>query len=70
MAGRAYMSSTPLASEREDGWHVWVPVTERADRLGVLSMILPEWDEQLEYYLVELGYAARTWSSPARGTPT
>ena len=58
MAGRAYMSSTPLASEREDGWHVWVPVTERADRLGVLSMILPEWDEELEYYLVELGYAA------------
>ena len=58
MAGRAYMSSTPLAVQREDGWHVWVPVTERADRLGVLSMILPEWDEQLEYYLVELGYAA------------
>jgi serine phosphatase RsbU (regulator of sigma subunit) len=58
MAGRAYLSSTPLASQREDGWHVWVPVTERADRLGVLSMILPEWDEQLEYYLVELGYAA------------
>ena len=58
MAGRAYMSSTPLAVQREDGWHVWVPVTERADRLGVLSMILPEWDEQVEYYLVELGYAA------------
>jgi len=58
MAGRAYMSSTPLAAQRDDGWHVWVPVTERSDRLGVLSMILPEWDEELEYYLVELGYAA------------
>jgi serine phosphatase RsbU (regulator of sigma subunit) len=58
MAGRAYMSNAPLATEREDGWHVWVPVTERADRLGVLSMVLPEWDQELEYYLVELGYAA------------
>ena len=58
MAGRAYLSSTPLASQRDDGWHVWVPVTERADRLGVLSMTLPEWDADLEYYCVELGYAA------------
>jgi len=58
MAGRAYLSSTPLASKRDDGWHVWVPVTERADRLGVLSMTLPEWDADLEYYCVELGYAA------------
>ena len=58
MAGRAYLSSTPMASRRDDGWHVWVPVTERADRLGVLSMTLPEWDEDIEYYCLELGYAA------------
>ena len=58
MAGRAYLSSTPLAAQRDDGWHVWVPVTERADRLGVLSMTLPEWDADIEYYCVELGYAA------------
>ena len=58
MAGRAYLSSTPLASERDGGWQVWVPVTERADRLGVLSMALPEWDDDIEYYCVELGYAA------------
>ena len=58
MAGRAYLSSSPLASQRDDGWHVWVPVTERADRLGVLSMTLPEWDAEVEYYCVELGYAA------------
>ncbi|RJK95925.1 PP2C family protein-serine/threonine phosphatase [Vallicoccus soli] len=58
MAGRAFLSSTRLASRREDGWHVWVPVVERADRLGVLSMTLPEWDEDVEYYCVELGYAA------------
>jgi hypothetical protein len=58
MAGRAYLSSSPLAAERADGWHVWVPVTERAERLGVLSMTLPEWDADVEYYCVELGYAA------------
>ena len=58
MAGRAYLSSRPLAVQRDDGWHVWVPVTERADRLGVLSMTLPEWDEDVEFYCLELGYAA------------
>ena len=57
MAGRAYLSSTPLAAQRDDGWHVWVPVTERADRLGVLSMTLPEWDAEVEFYCVELGFA-------------
>ncbi len=58
MAGRAYLSNTPLAAQRDDGWHVWVPVMERADRLGVLSMTLPEWDADIEYYCVELGFAA------------
>jgi hypothetical protein len=47
-----------LAVERDDGWHVWVPVSERADRLGVLAMTLPRWDEQIEAGCVELGLAA------------
>lgn len=58
MAGRAFLSSTPLAAQRDDGWHVWVPVRERAQRLGVLSMTLPHWDEDIEQYCVELGFAA------------
>ncbi len=58
MPGRAFLSSSPLAAQRADGWHVWVPMTERADRLGVLSMTLPQWDAQLEDCCVELGYAA------------
>ena len=37
MAGRVFMSGRPLSSQRDDGWHVWVPVTERAQKLGVLS---------------------------------
>jgi serine phosphatase RsbU (regulator of sigma subunit) len=58
MAGRVFSSGTPLAAEREDGWHVWVPVTERAEKLGVLSMTLSRWDERLEAFCVELGIAA------------
>jgi phosphoserine phosphatase RsbU/P len=57
MAGRAFTSQSPLAVEREDGWHVWVPVSERADRLGVLAMTFPRWDEQIETWCVELGLA-------------
>lgn len=58
MAGRAFQSATVLAAQREDGWHVWVPVTERANKLGVLSMTVPVWDEQVEQFCGELGYAA------------
>ncbi len=58
MAGRVFTSQAPLAVEREDGWHVWVPVSERADRLGVLAMTIPRWDERIETWCVELGLAA------------
>lgn len=58
MAGRAFTSLAPTAAEREDGWHVWVPVTERANRLGVLSMMLPKWDADIEFFCTELGFAA------------
>ena len=58
MAGRAFTSSTALAAEREDGWHVWVPVTEQSNRLGVLAMTLSRWDEEIEFLVTELGLAA------------
>jgi serine phosphatase RsbU (regulator of sigma subunit) len=58
MAGRAFTSGTALAEEREDGWHVWVPVTEQSDRLGVLAMTLPRWDDEIEFLCCELGLAA------------
>jgi serine phosphatase RsbU (regulator of sigma subunit) len=57
MAGRAFTSATVLATERKGGWHVWVPVTERSNRLGVLAITLPRWDEELESLCVELGLA-------------
>jgi serine phosphatase RsbU (regulator of sigma subunit) len=58
MAGRAFTSATVLAAEREDGWHVWVPVSEQTNRLGVLAMTLPHWDEEIEFLCTELGLAA------------
>jgi serine phosphatase RsbU (regulator of sigma subunit) len=58
MAGRAFTSSTPLAAERADGWHVWIPVSEQANRLGVLAMTLPAWNAKLEKQCGELGLAA------------
>jgi serine phosphatase RsbU (regulator of sigma subunit) len=60
MAGRAFTSASPLAAEREDGWHVWVPVSEQANRLGVLAMTMPVWDTDIEEVCVELGLAAAT----------
>jgi serine phosphatase RsbU (regulator of sigma subunit) len=58
MAGRVFTSGQPLAAQREAEWRVWVPVSERAQRLGVLAMTLPDWDEQVEGFCVELGIAA------------
>ncbi|MFN2518204.1 MAG: PP2C family protein-serine/threonine phosphatase [Jatrophihabitantaceae bacterium] len=58
MAGRAFVSGEAVASEREDGWHVWVPVTERVNQLGVLSMTLPAWNADIESFCIELGVAA------------
>jgi serine phosphatase RsbU (regulator of sigma subunit) len=58
MAGRVFVSGRPLAAQRDDDWHVWVPVGERAQKLGVLSITLPAWDERIEAFCVELGIAA------------
>ena len=58
MAGRAFTSSTVVAAEHDDGWHVWVPVSEQSNRLGVLAMTVPRWDEEIEFLVTELGLAA------------
>lgn len=67
MAGRVFLSGRPLGTQRERGWHVWVPVAERAQKLGVLSMTLQAWDEQVEEFCVELGIAAGHLVSTANG---
>ena len=58
MAGRAFQSATVLAAQRGDTWQVWVPVLERANKLGVLAMSVPVFDQEVEFFCTELGYAA------------
>lgn len=58
MAGRAFQSATVLTAQRGDTWQVWVPVLERANKLGVLAMTVPEFDEEVEDFCTELGLAA------------
>lgn len=58
MAGRAFTTARCQAARRQEGWHVWVPVQERANPLGVLALTLPDWTEELDAFCVDLGYAA------------
>jgi serine phosphatase RsbU (regulator of sigma subunit) len=58
MAGRVFVTGEPAAVERGGGWQVWVPVTERVNQLGVLSMSLPAWNDEVAAYCTELGTAA------------
>jgi serine phosphatase RsbU (regulator of sigma subunit) len=58
MAGRAFTSASCQSVERDDGWHVWVPMRERANYLGVVAITLPDWDDDLEQFCLDLGLAA------------
>jgi serine phosphatase RsbU (regulator of sigma subunit) len=58
MAGRAFTTGQCQAVERADGWRAWVPVQERANRLGVLAITLPDWNDELDQFCIELGFAA------------
>jgi hypothetical protein len=58
MAGRAFTTGQCQAVERADGWRAWVPVRERANGLGVLAITLPDWNDELDQFCIELGYAA------------
>jgi serine phosphatase RsbU (regulator of sigma subunit) len=58
LAGRAFVSGKAFGVQRDHGWQVWVPVAERAQTLGVLSMTLPDWDERVEDFSIDLGIAA------------
>src|SRR5690242_18020951 len=38
MAGRAFLTRSPVSVERDDGFRVWVPIIEASDRTGVLAL--------------------------------
>ncbi|HYX44143.1 MAG TPA: PP2C family protein-serine/threonine phosphatase, partial [Acidimicrobiales bacterium] len=55
MAGRAFQVQQVLRAEVESGWRVWVPVRERAERLGVLEVDFGELDDDLLRLADDLG---------------
>ena len=55
MAGRAFQVQQVLRAEVEGGWRVWVPVRERAERLGVLEVDFGELDDELLRLADDLG---------------
>ena len=58
MAGRCFSTQEVLDAPAGDRVQVWVPVTERAERLGVLTLVLPELDEEQRLLASELGLLA------------
>ena len=58
MAGRCFTNQMLLDAPGEHGTQVWVPVTERAERLGVLSMTADSLDEEGRVFDEELGLLA------------
>jgi Stage II sporulation protein E (SpoIIE) len=46
MAGRAFLTQTPVKAERADGIRLWVPILEGSDRSGVLAVTLPDEDPE------------------------
>ena len=58
MAGRCFSTQTLLETAGDDELQVWVPVTDRAERLGVLAMTVASLDDDGRAYAEELGLLA------------
>jgi serine phosphatase RsbU (regulator of sigma subunit) len=58
MAGRAFTSAACQAAQRDDGWHVWIPMRERSNDVGVVAVTVPEWNDAVEQFCLDLGLAA------------
>ncbi len=58
MAGRCFRDQQLLEAERDGAVQVWVPVSERAERLGVLAFVVPRLDEPGRDLCAELGLLA------------
>jgi hypothetical protein len=55
LAGRAFQLQQVVSSDTDDGWRVWAPVRERAERIGVLEFGFPEIDDELLRLCDDLG---------------
>jgi len=55
MAGKAFQTQQVLTAAADDGWRVWVPIRERAERLGVLELGFTTIDDELLILAADLG---------------
>jgi serine phosphatase RsbU (regulator of sigma subunit) len=55
MAGRAFQRQEVLSAETDDGWRVWAPIVERAERLGVLELGFTTVDDEVRCLSEDLG---------------
>jgi serine phosphatase RsbU (regulator of sigma subunit) len=44
MAGRAFLTQSPVSAVRPEGIRLWVPICEGSDRTGVLAVTIPDDD--------------------------
>jgi hypothetical protein len=58
MAGRAFTTGQPVATARDDGVRVWVPVTEQSSRTGVLAVTVPHGTPEIIEHVELLGVFA------------
>lgn len=58
LAGRAFQLQQVVSAQVDDGWRVWAPVRERAERIGVLEFGFPELDDELLALCDDLGLLA------------
>lgn len=55
MAGRSFQTQEVLTAPGPQGWRVWAPVRERAERLGVLELGFPSLDDDLLRLCEDMG---------------
>jgi len=58
LAGRAFQVQQVVTAEGADGWRVWAPVRERAERIGVLEFGFPDIDDDLLQLCDDMGLLA------------
>lgn len=58
MAGRCFSAQEVLEAPQGQALQVWVPVSERAERLGVLTLVVDELDDAQRELAIELGLLA------------
>src|SRR5215218_1694017 len=58
LAGRAFQLQEVVTAQVDDGWRVWAPVRERAERIGVLEFGFRDVDDDVLALCDDLGLLA------------